>query len=185
MLTKSCLLVPRQWTRLCPSPGSCSREVSSCLPSFLTGWLDERTVDWRIGGDLVACVEGTRWPRCAPHSLELLLLKALLSLVTSRHLCSFLVVVVSSCLFCPVLCESAVPLVRPPRAHDNSENSQAALSLSLYHWHRLPLSLSVLFLSWLPLSVTSTQWQNRTLAVGAGLPVLAPPPPLPVPPPSL
>lgn len=45
MLTRNCLLAPRQWTRLCLSLVSCSREVSSFSWFFLPGWTDD---DWWV-----------------------------------------------------------------------------------------------------------------------------------------
>lgn len=50
MLTRCCPLVPRQWTRQCPSPGSCSHEVSSCLFSrlpWMDWWMDGWWTCWR------------------------------------------------------------------------------------------------------------------------------------------
>lgn len=85
MLTKSCLLVPHQWTRLCLSPGSCSREVSSfsssCLQPLdgrwlMDGWRGKRVVLFALSDAY------RRWgvSLCAPHSLPSCAYKSLVVL---------------------------------------------------------------------------------------------------------
>lgn len=102
-LTSSYLLGPRQWTRRCPSPESCNREVSSFLCPFLTGWSDD---DWwqkdeetDRSGWMISLVPASASLGSLPldealtlrasHSASLarLLIRALLSLVTSCHSC--------------------------------------------------------------------------------------------------
>lgn len=119
---------------------------------------------------------------CEPRSA--LLIKALLSLVTSCHLCLF-VSAVSSWTFRPfsLWLSSATWLTPADPWQQRKFTSCFRLLLWLASNHSLLLSLPLLFLSWFPLS--ASQWQSRTLAVGVGLPVLAPPLLLSVPPPSL
>lgn len=83
----------------------------------------------------------TKRSPCVSLTLLHLLIKALLSLVTSCHLCLF-VFAVSSCTFCPFPCDSAVPLDWPPRVHGNKENSQAA-SVFYSDWHPIIVSRSL------------------------------------------
>lgn len=81
---------------------------------------------WRQHTDSLPVSPLAARPLCAPHSvsLVLVLIKKLccpgLLLVTCDYFRGFFfVVVVSSGVFSPFLCESAVPLDRPPRAHGN------------------------------------------------------------------
>lgn len=200
MLTRSRLPAPRRWTRPCPSLGSCSRGVSSCLRNGRTdGRTDGELMDWWDLKDVAGRPLSLSLPlrRClrspsAPLTLFHSLIKAWMRWVTSCHLSSLFLRESSLpfffFLFFSPLCDSALPVDQPPRAHGNLENSQAASVFQSLASDPGPLALSppLLFLSTGSLCLSQTsQWQSRTLAFGEGLPVLAPPLLLSVPPPSL
>lgn len=187
MLTKSRLLVPGQWTRLCPSPGSCSREVSSCLSWMTDG---RRALGDPVGRSLLrGGTEGVELSPCVPLTLTFSCAVTYKSLVVLSYFLSLGLVflLISSRVFCPFpLWVSGATCSTPEGPWQLRKFTScfglSTLSLASNHDSR---SLCVISLLAASLSVTATQWQNRTLAAGAGLPVSAPPPLLPVPPPSL
>lgn len=128
MLTRNCPPVPRRWTRLCRSLGSCSPEVSSCLWLLsVKDWMDWNAAAPSVLGVLVTVSLQTKFP-----SVPLCSLSPIKSSSSAETSCQWCVFIVSSSVLPSMTqrCHSVDP--RRPMA---TQKFPACFSLLLLLWH--------------------------------------------------